>query len=156
MIARPEYKNFQPYGTVLCRPETQPADSGPFHDYWHAWHMEEFAGERLVTGCLSIRSHEPLVREVERHIGCSEVFVVLKGSGILTVAHPDAYAENPRAALRFFRLEAGDAVLIRRGIWHKLPVPVTDCIDFLMLVPERILSDVEKQSLAGDVRVAMK
>ena len=144
---------FAPFGVYLRRPVRTPDDGDPFHDYWHGTAASFFQGETLTTGYLEIRSHEPQVREMERHPTCAEVFVAVEGESVLAVADPEelAGAADKAQALRYFRLEPGDAVLIRRGVWHKLPVPAGERAGFLMLVPDRILQDMEKAAVDAAV-----
>jgi len=153
MIETPEGGRFDKYGIYVGCPPAPHDDGGPYHRYWHMANMSHFEGERLAMGYLSIDSHEPTVDELECHPGCAEIFVAIDGTGVIPVCHPDDWDSM---GIRYFRIEKGDAVLIRKGIWHKLPIPDGGCICFLMLVPERILGDITKRKVDPPVQIYEK
>jgi|GEM_PF-6111194 Ureidoglycolate hydrolase len=118
----------------------QGVDCGELHDV------------NLVVGFLSVFARTNPVEEMERHNRYGEIFTCVRGEGMLPVCDGD----NPcLEKIKFFRILAGDSLLIRRGIWHCPPIPIGDCkqIDFIMFLPTDILNDIEKQSLSQPFEV---
>ena len=150
MVYTPDNAEFDKFGVYFGYPQSPYDDRGPYHSYWHKINMDLFEGEQLVTGYLNIESHEPLVSELECHPECAEIFICVDGSGIIALCRPD---DCDDMAIRYFRLKKGDAVLIRKGVWHKLPVPDGSRIGFLMLVPERILGNIVKRNVDPPVPI---
>ena len=140
---------FKKFGEYVQRPVAESSDGGAFHEYWHELHAEYFGDEALTTGCLSIIAYDRKESVIERHLSCAEIFVTVKGQGVIAVADPSELerAANSKDAFHYFRLKEGDAVLLKQGVWHMLPVPDGGCVDFLMIVPKRILSDIDKKTL---------
>ena len=143
---------FEGYGIHIRQPEMPFDDRGAYHGYRHNTHMDHFNGEKLTMGYLCIDRHEPVINEMERHPDCAEIFVAVEGSGIIPLCLPDDWG-SLNESIRCFRIERGDAFLIRKGVWHKLPIPDGERIGFLMVLPERILGSIDKREVTPPIAV---
>jgi ureidoglycolate hydrolase len=149
MIKNLNEKDFSKYGKYIRRPQIVSNDKGDYHCYWHDLIKSELSNESITTGFLTIYKQPYIVNEVERHQRFGEIFITVSGKGILTVAESDACVDGEidKSKVEYFLLNPGDAVLLTKGVWHKPPVPIDDAVDFLMVLPEDILSDIDIMKL---------
>jgi ureidoglycolate lyase len=138
-------ENFKQYGIFISRPQSSAQVDEEKLKYWHNIYKSNLNTNDITMGFLSISKQEMIIKELERHKKYGEIFITVKGEGVLPVAKADNNAAQPDIeSVEFFNLKPGDAVLINKGVWHLPPLPFTDSIDFLMVLPVEILDDLDK------------
>ena len=139
---------FAKYGKLFAKSPDIPDSGGETSSYWHNIQKDSLKTKNITVGYLSISAqpsdHE--VEEMERHVRFGEIFMTVSGEGVLPVCgRSDAPCEKN---VEFYRVRPGDAFLIYDGIWHIPPI-ARNCgeIDFVMIVPEDILGDIDKKQI---------
>jgi ureidoglycolate lyase len=143
-------KSFAKYGKLFAKSlgmADMPDSFDENSSYWHNIQKEHMKSESLTVGYLSVKKQPAKPDVMERHVRFGEIFVTISGGGVLPVcAAADApYEKN----IEFYRVKPGDAFLLHDGVWHTPPVAHgCDEIDFIMIVPHDILSDIDKKNVA--------
>ena len=139
-------ENFSKFGAYVAQPpEQEISASGDYHSYWHDIFAGKFGCDDLVSGLLQIRKQPLEFHTFERHIKYGEIFTCLNGEGVLALVPP---GEDPKAEdIEYFAIKPGDCVFLKQGVWHCLPVPTTDEINFVLMIPNPILSDLDFREL---------
>ncbi|GGJ80103.1 ureidoglycolate lyase [Deinococcus aquiradiocola] len=122
---------FAPFGTLLEQPATPAKLTRGDITYWH--HTADLAGLQGsgVTGHLIAHRRDLHVTQIERHHHTPEAFIATQGSSVMIFGAPGP--ADP-AALRAFRIDAGQAVLMHPGTWHWAPYPLSDTATFLLVL----------------------
>jgi ureidoglycolate lyase len=96
-----------------------------------------------------------------RHLHTTQAYVPIGGSpSVLVVAppsdllDPEALPDLARAAA--FRLEPGRAVNLRRGTWHRTPMPLGEWADFMVLDREGTLDDLDLVDLRTNLSATVE
>ena len=147
MIQNITAEAFAPYGKLFKAGEGDPASHDDISAYWHDVCGDMLGSDDIVTGFLTVRSQPMLADELERHQIFGEVFITVGGEGILAVA--PAGDSMDTESVELFRVRPGDAFLLKKGVWHKPPVPAKEEISFFMVLPKDILSDIDKRKISA-------
>jgi len=140
--------SFEKYGKLFVKSSDIPESYDEKSSYWHNIQKDNLNTKSITVGYLSINA-QPLdsgIIEMERHVRFGEIFITISGEGILPVCgKADAPSEKN---IEFYRVKTGDAFLIYDGVWHIPPI-VRNCgeINFIMIVPNDILSDINKKQI---------
>lgn len=116
---------WSPFGWIPV-PDTDPADGE--HRLEYAWQDPH---ANVISHAPSEVAHEPrglVCERMYRHDTHTQVLLALNGPSVVAVAPADADPSTPAglAAVRAFRLEVLDAVVLHRGTWHWGPFPLGD------------------------------
>jgi ureidoglycolate lyase len=131
---------FAPYGEVIELPD-RPADaSGPAWQWWGNL-MTMTEGERpYAVGYLTAAPAEMQFDWAERHMQTDELIAPLTGDCLVYVAPPDHPDEPDRLPgqdrFSVFRVRSGQAVLLRRGVWHGAPMAETGLVRVLIVLQQ--------------------
>jgi ureidoglycolate hydrolase len=125
VAGRIEPEAWAPFGWVPV-PDTDPSDGASRLEYeWGDPHVNVISHapdevERDGAGLLVDRMY--------RHDTHTQVLLALNGPSVLAVAPADADLSTAAGldAVRAFRLEKLDAVVLHRGTWHWGPFPLGD------------------------------
>lgn len=142
-LSRDGFETYGRYITADTVAGQTPDSADGFSAYRQGIDCSELQSGELAVGFLSVFQRKEPIYELERHNRYGEIFTCVKGEGVLPVCK----GEKPvRDSVKFYRVCAGDVILLRRGIWHCPPIPRGGCgqIDFMMFLPADILNDIEK------------
>jgi ureidoglycolate hydrolase len=140
-------QSFAPFGELVGVPEGVADVQELFLSYWHGLYSDAFGGG-LATGFLQIRKQPMSFTQMERHLRFGEIFIPVRGSGVLPVIPADSLLTDgspDTSKTVFYAVQPGQAFLIKKGVWHFPPLPIGDTIDFFMVLPQDILSDIDKR-----------
>lgn len=108
--------NFAAFGKVV-QPSTHDAlVSTDFFRYWSdiaCYHVE---GETEIGYCTAYKNPNALVMWMERHLRTPEVLIPADAPFVLPVMLRDG-------EVAAFRVEPGEAVVLRSGAWHSACIP---------------------------------
>jgi len=142
-------EGFAKYGKLFSKRlgmADMPDSYGATSSYWHNIQKDSLNTANITVGYLSVKKQPPVPGVMERHVKFGEIFVAISGEGVLPVCPAaDAPCEKD---MEFYRVKPGDAFLIYGGVWHTPPIAHgCDEIDFIMIVPEDILGDIDKKQV---------
>jgi ureidoglycolate hydrolase len=126
VVARPVVAEaWAPFGWVPL-PDTDPADGARRLEFeWGDPHVNVISHgpEEVVRDGDGLRCER-----MYRHDTHTQVLLALNGPSVLAVAPADVdpATDAGRRAVRAFRLEKLDAVVLHRGTWHWGPFPLGD------------------------------
>ena len=118
-------ENWAPFGWVPV-PDTDPTDgTGRLEYEWSDPHVNiiSHGPEEVVRDGDGLRCEQ-----MYRHDTHTQVLLALNGPSVLAVApaHADLSTDAGLDAVRAFRLEKLEAVVLHRGTWHWGPFPLGD------------------------------
>jgi ureidoglycolate lyase len=128
---------YAPYGLLLDRP-ARPSDIHQRSlDYWHELVEAHFPG-RPVWGWLETRQRPFVLAQMERHNRSDEVFIATGGRAVMPFALGgrlnDPSAQPDPATLAFFIVDAAQAFLVPKGVWHAPGFPLDAAAQYLILL----------------------
>jgi ureidoglycolate lyase len=117
-------QSFAAYGTFVAASEGAPFEGGSAAAYKEKVGVLDTGG-RTSVGVLNLKARESEFHELERHVATPELLVMVKGDVVFPVAPANQPESAPdAAALEAFRVNQGEAVIMRPGVWHGLPFPL--------------------------------
>lgn len=116
--ATPE--SFAPYGMVVGTPVKPPTSSGPEYTFWSDLAHYNITGETEIGLCTVFRQSVENLSGLERHLMTPEILVPADGPFVV----PLLLEGEPPSAVRAFRVETGEAIVINPGVWHGACLPV--------------------------------
>lgn len=126
---------FAPFGTVIERPG-RPADaSGSGWQWWGELLNLSGGDQPYAIGVVSLTPAPLRFDWAERHEHSDELIVPM-GDGCLIYVGPAEVADISTALDQFhaFRLAPGQAVLLRRGVWHGAPIAAEQALKVLIVL----------------------
>ena len=146
---------FAPFGRLVERPD-RPADvSRPNLDWWGGLYDLDFP-DTASLGILAIKRSSFELTMMERHLRAVEVFVPVRGVGVLVFASslppPDeaGEADDPGQAqgpdmerVVAFVVDGTAGLVIERGVWHNPGFAITPTLEFLLAVRKHTEDDIE-------------
>ena len=125
------------YGLLFDRPGRASDIHQQGLDYWHALAEARFP-VRPVWGWLETRQRPFVLAEMERHNRSDEVFIATGGRSVMPFALggrlDDPSAQPDPATLSFFIVDAAQAFLVPKGIWHAPGFPLSAAAQYLILL----------------------
>jgi ureidoglycolate lyase len=142
--------SFEQYGAVIEQP-TRPNDAGGPGWQWWGELVQMEGGERpYAIGFLDLKPDNSRFTWAERHIQTDELLVPLTGDCLVYVAPPEYPAEPDRLPaldhFQVFRVRQGQAVLLKKGVWHGAPLAGNE--------PARVLVILQYQTGNQDMHLA--
>lgn len=130
-------KSFSRFGTFISATEGAPLEAGAVEAYKEKVAVLDVGGGRVSVGALNLKQRPLGFYKLERHTATPELLVAVKGD----VALPVAPANQPQLApdiqeLEVFRLNQGEAVMMKAGVWHGLPLPLQGDAALLVIFRE--------------------
>jgi ureidoglycolate hydrolase len=132
MVAAPLTPDaFRPFGTVVMRPSDAPDATGPGWTWWAR--TGELPAADYAIGYLALEPSTSAFEWAEYHPRSVELIAPLGGECLVYVAAP---GEEPHD-FRVFRVAAGEAVILDRGVWHGAPLAPTDPVTAMVALAHR-------------------
>jgi len=131
----PNKDNFKSFGELISIPDSvKPATLSDNHDYWH--NLTDFSSlkNEAATGFLRVyRKNRTMVfNQMERHSKTIEAFIPINGTGIFFMCPADERPDPSKMAA--FILDRTFGVSLKPGTWHWLPYPLTEHMDFVLIL----------------------
>lgn len=132
---------FAPFGEVIQAPERAVDGSGPGWNWWGCVAHLPAEEQPYVFGYLDLQPAEMRFDWAERHMRSVEVLVPAGGDCLVYVGPPD-YPEQPdrmphMKRFRVFRIPQGQAVLLRKGVWHGAPFAVDRPLNVVVMLLDK-------------------
>jgi ureidoglycolate lyase len=133
-------ERFAVYGQVVTLPHTPAPKTGDGWDCWNYIAMMDVTVP-IGMGLVVTRERGCRVDVMERHVSREELLLPFDKEIIQPVARcldiddPD---EMPDAAtVRCFRIRAGQAIIIGKGVWHSAAYPVNEDATYLFAIEKK-------------------
>jgi len=138
---------FAPFGAVIEQPKRSNDASGPGWQWWGEM-VNLAGGDRPYSiGYLDLQPAPLRFDWAERHIHSDELLAPLGGDCLVYVGPPDHPDEPAHLAdlnrFRVFRVCKGQAVLLKRGVWHGAPLAIDHPANVMVI----LLNNTAKQDL---------
>lgn len=129
-------ETFAPFGQVLTQPERAPDSHNQALSYWHDL-TSGFDLGRITLSYFQLKPRPRVLTQMECHPDHEEVFIPLKGTGIMVFApnQKEGIAPDIDKAVAFI-MDGRTPFLIRRKVWHDAAFPEGDTLDFLLALPD--------------------
>ena len=128
-------ESFGPFGDVLGPQIREPTLSTDIFRYWGSAAQLRMAD--VEAGYLVVKYRPFTFGKMERHLKTSEMFIPMEGCSLFPVAGPstlnDAEAAPASHEVRAFIMDGSAAVLLKEGVWHWAPFPLTATSSYLVL-----------------------
>jgi ureidoglycolate lyase len=132
MVAEPlTHDAFRPFGTVVTRPSDAPDAAGPGWSWWAR--TGALPPADYAIGYLALEPAASAFDWAEYHPGSVELVAPLGGECLVYVAAP---GEDP-GDFRAFRVAAGEAVILDRGVWHGAPLALAGPLTAMVALQHR-------------------
>lgn len=117
---------FAPYGQVIAPPTGEPDAAVADFRWWGDQAAMQTDNRPFTAGYLRAEPGAPQFDWAERHMRSEECLIPLNGDCLIYVGaahHPDEPErfDGPEA-LAVFRVPAGYAVILNKGVWHGAPM----------------------------------
>jgi ureidoglycolate hydrolase len=144
-------QSFEKFGTIIGAQSGKPTATMDILDWWDA--IAELGIEDPTSGYLVTRKRDFTLDKMERHSSTQEVCVPLEGVSLLPLAEPrDSTLEEISA----FILDGSKAVVLRKGVWHWAPYPVSETASFVLVLKRNTgKEDMEIKDLSTKVRIVI-
>jgi ureidoglycolate hydrolase len=123
------------YGTIVERPARTHDAEGPGWRWWAETASLAETGSAYGIGFLDLRPAPLRFDWAERHERSPEMIVALAGSCLVYVAAAAPEQDEP-GEFEVFRLESGQGVILRPGVWHGAPLAVDGPAAAIVLLRE--------------------
>jgi len=137
---------FAPYGRLIGAPDRPPDVSRENLDWWGGLYDLDFP-DTASLGLLAIRRSSFELTMMERHVRAAEVFIPIKGVGVLVFAPPlrkDTGEDGPDMSQAVaFIVDGSKGLVIERGAWHNPGFAITASLEFILTVRKHTADDVE-------------
>ncbi|RPJ39026.1 MAG: hypothetical protein EHM21_16125 [Chloroflexi bacterium] len=118
--------SFAPYGSIIEQPARPNDAGGPGWQWWGELVKMEGGDRPYAIGFLDLKPDSPRFDWAERHLHTDELIVPLTGDCLLYVAPAEYLSEPGRLPeldhFQVFRVRQGQAVLMKKGVWHGAPL----------------------------------
>jgi ureidoglycolate lyase len=119
-------ESFAPFGSVIEQPSRLNDASGPGWQWWGELVSMDGGDRPYAIGYLDLKPVPLRFDWAERHMLSDELLAPLGGDCLVYVAPAD-YLDEPGRLPAFdrfqaFRVRQGQAVLLRKGVWHGAPL----------------------------------
>lgn len=123
---------FAPFGEVIALPGGDPEAAGPGWAWWSETALLPRTDRPYAVGYLRLEPAPLQVDWAEYHRASAEAIVPLGAPCLVHVGPPG----DPPAWERFaiFRLDPGQAVVVRPGVWHGAPLAIDRPLTALVLL----------------------
>lgn len=123
---------FASYGVVIERPDGATDASGSGWSWWSEISRLPQADRPYAVGYLNLQPSAMEFDWAERHLKSAEVIVPLGGECLIYVGPPDPTPLWDR--FQVFRVRAGQAIVLKEGIWHGAPLALDHPLTALVLL----------------------
>jgi ureidoglycolate lyase len=132
------HEAFAPFGQVIERPARPVDSSGPGWQWWGEMLNLQGSDRPYAVGYLELQPAELRFDWAERHMHSDELLAPL-GSDCLVYVAPADWPDQPErmpdpASFQVFRVRSGQAVLLKRGVWHGAPLAIDQPLNVLVLL----------------------
>ena len=132
---------FGPFGKIIARPDRGEDAQGPGWKWWGENALMESADRPYQIGYLELKPAELKFDWAERHMRSAVLIIPTGGNCLVYVAPPD-YPNEPERMPPFerfqvFKVRAGQAVLLDRGVWHGAPLAIDKPLNAIVLLLSR-------------------
>ncbi|MCU7497331.1 MAG: hypothetical protein HF314_18070 [Ignavibacteria bacterium] len=138
-------ENFQKFGKVVTYPEGEPTSQAGDYKFWSDIASYYIDGETEIGICTVFRQPKREITGMERHVDTPEILIPIDAPFIL----PLLLEGNPEEEAESFLVNAGEAVVINKGVWHGacLPFKVDKSSYFVIFRRRTPYEDVEKKDV---------
>lgn len=139
-------KNFRSFGWVVVRPEGSPTSEGDTYRFWSDMAHYEIEGSTEIGICRVFARDRDGITGLEQHRGTPEILIPIDDPFIVPVLGVDQEVSN----LAAFRVNVGEAVVIKPGVWHGACIPATteESTYFVIFKRNTPYDDVQKRQIA--------
>jgi ureidoglycolate lyase len=132
---------FSPFGKIIEQPNRAEDAQGPGWRWWGENALMESGDRPYQIGYLDLTPAELKFDWAERHMRSAELIVPTGGDCLVYVAPPE-YLDEPERMPPFerfqvFRVRAGQAVLLDKGVWHGAPLALDKPLNAIVLLLSR-------------------
>ena len=132
---------FRPFGKIIEQPDRAEDAQGPGWKWWGENALMESADRPYQIGYLDLKPAELKFDWAERHMRSAELIIPTGGDCLVYVAPPD-YPDEPERVPSFerfqvFKVRAGQAVLLDKGVWHGAPLAIDTPLNAIVLLLSR-------------------
>lgn len=133
-------KRFEPFGQVITKRRGEPNVSLEILNYWHNINNLTSLGKEGVTGYLETKNRDFAFHKMERHKNTIEAFIPLGDCSIFPVAPPhDPIPDQDQ--ITAFILDGTKGVILKEGVWHWAPFPLSESTSFILLLKKRTVEE---------------
>ena len=131
-------ETFAPFGDVIEQPARAQDASGPGWQWWGELVKMEGGDRPYAIGYLDLKPASLRFDWAERHMHSDELIAPL-GGDCLVYAAPADFPEEPGRLtsldrFQVFRVRKGQAVLLRKGVWHGAPLAAEEPLNVLVIL----------------------
>lgn len=127
-------EGFAGFGRVIGEPAVPPDATGAGWRWWGETTLLEADGRRYGVGYLDLEPGELSFDWAERHLLSAETILPLDGDCLVYVGPPDEAPSLER--FRVFRVDAGEGVVLEKGVWHGAPLALDRPLRAVVLLLE--------------------
>src|SRR5688572_1398482 len=132
---------FRSFGKVIEQPNRAEDAQGSGWKWWGENALMESADRPYQIGYLDLKPAELKFDWAERHMRSAELIIPAGGDCLVYVAPPE-YPDEPERMPAFehfevFRVRAGQAVLLDKGVWHGAPLAIDAPLNVIVLLLSR-------------------
>ena len=132
---------FRPFGKIIDQPDRAQDAQGPGWRWWAENALMESEDRPYQIGYLDLTPTELKFDWAERHMRSAELIIPTRGDCLVYVAPPD-YPDEPKRMpplerFQVFRVRAGQAVLLDKGVWHGAPLALDKPLNVIILLLSR-------------------
>jgi ureidoglycolate lyase len=144
-------ESFKPFGCLVEVPEKEPDITRGNLEWWGNLYDLSFSDTSSLGFLRIIRNHFR-VDYLERHVKAPEIFIPIRGTGIMPFA-PASLAEESKAvpdetALTAFLLDGTKGLVVDPGVWHSPGIALSDALDFILTVRKDTSDDIDIKKIA--------
>jgi ureidoglycolate lyase len=132
---------FHPFGKIIEQPNRGEDAQGPGWRWWGENALMESEDRPYQIGYLDLKPAELKFDWAERHMRSAELIIPTGGDCLVYVAPPE-YPDEPERMpplerFQVFRVRAGQAVLLDKGVWHGAPLAINTPLNAIVLLLSR-------------------
>lgn len=152
-------ESFKQFGSIVGPQREKPTVTSEILDFWDL--VAELNMKNAEVGYLVVRSRPFLFDKMERHVRTTEMFIPMGGCSIFPLA-PAAGLDDPDALplideIKAFILDGSSAVILKRGVWHWAPFPLSQSAAYLVLLEKgTVEKDLDIKDLRATKNVVLK
>ncbi len=134
-------KAFAPFGDVVDITIGKPVVESKIFSFWDKISPLDLLSEKGEPYLAFLRvKHRPfIVNQMERHVKATQAIIPLNGGISISVVAPPNDLKNPSALpdlskAKAFICSGSQALNFKKGTWHWPAFPLSDSVDFVMVV----------------------